>query len=589
MKRTRGKTKAGKNWRRSPEDGLSVICLELDASDGVVRRFLQRHFRCAFELRRALQRDGRSRARTYWESRRERQRTSPAKVRERLGLSQTGFEQLAKEHLEGSTRLSAHLTKAFALHMADSVWEPVKRNLFNDSSGHRGGIPGVGRYYEFTRIPGRARSHTTPRKWETYRLHGTLQGHLDAYRAPGVKARSVQDVIELHKQASERHAQAQAAQPEQRLHDEGVRVLEQGKRMRAPELQKGASWHDHQGALCMVVNLPGGELCLPVRLPSGAGRWERLEHFLSDPGCWHKLDLVRVQDHRAHGGWRYEAHLSVLKDGYVSEAEAARRAEIPLDRRAGVDVNVSNVTVSSTHEDGGDYRSGRIDFTDEEKAAAKRAAKEHAKRQRKLDRSRRGTNPEQYEPSKAQAAHNERRAQSGLAPVTFATPMGPRVANKAGVPKCAYRHDKLSKTYLRVRAALAQSSRALSQAKHARSLVFAKRMVAQHGARFIIEDNLIANWKKLWGKRIALFSPGMLVVALASYANACGGWSRKASTYHTRLSQICPCGHDVSKTLKDRVHDCDHCGLYADRDEISAALGSCVTHSEPRRPALSAR
>jgi hypothetical protein len=291
-----------------------------------------------------------------------------------------------------------------------------------------------------------------------------------------------------------------------------------------------------------------------------------------------------VQDHHAHGGWRYEAHLSVLKGGYVSKDEAARRAEIPLDRRAGVDVNVSNVTVSSTHEDGGDYRSGRIDFTDKEKAAAKRAAKAHAKRQRKLDRSRRGMNPEQYEPSKAQAAHNERRAQSGLEPVTFATPMGPRVANKAGVPKCAYRHDKLSKTYLRVRAALAQSSRSLSQAKHARSLVFAKRMVAQHGARFIIEDNLIANWKKLWGKRIALFSPGMLVVALGSYASACGGWSRKASTYHTRLSQICPCGCDVSKTLKERVHDCDHCGLYADRDEISAALGSCVTHADPADP-----
>ncbi len=581
MSKTRGKTKAGQNWRRGPEDGLAVICLELDVSAGTLRQRLQRHFRAAFELRRALQCDARSRCRTYWGSRRERRKASPAQVRERLSLSQTGFEKLAKEHVEGSEKLQAHLTKALALHMADSVWAPVKRNLFNDSSGHRGGIPGVGRYYEFTRIPGRARSHTAERKWETYRLHGTLQGHLDAYRAPGLAARSVPDVIALHAQAGELHAQAREVDGD--AHDEGVRVLDQGKRMRAPELTT-RSWHDHQGALCMVINLPGGELVAPVRLPSGAGRWERLAHFLASPDCWHKLDLVRVQDHRAHGGWRYEAHLTVLKDGYVSEAEAQRRAEVPRDRRAGVDVNVSNVTVSSTLEDGGDYRTDRIDFTKQELAAAKRRAREHAREQRKLDRSRRGCNPEQYEPSKAQVKHNERRVKAGLEPVVFSAPMGPRVANQAGVPKSAYRRDELSKAYRRTRAVLAQSSRSLSQAKHARAREFAKRMVAAHGARFSIEDNLIANWKRLWGRRIGLFSPGMLCVALDAYASACGGYCRKASTYHTRLSQICSCGRDVIKTLKDRVHDCAGCGIVADRDEMSAALGSCVTHADPTDP-----
>ncbi|MBW8698384.1 hypothetical protein MBT84_02225 [Streptomyces sp. MBT84] len=36
------------------------------------------------------------------------------------------------------------------------------------------------------RMPGRARSHTTARKWEAFGLHGALAGHLAVYRHRGL-------------------------------------------------------------------------------------------------------------------------------------------------------------------------------------------------------------------------------------------------------------------------------------------------------------------------------------------------------------------------------------------------------------------
>ena len=68
------------------------------------------------------------------------------------------------------------------------------------------------------------------------------------------------------------------------------------------------------------------------------------------PDRWHKVDLVRTRAPHAPGGWRYEAHLMVLTAPYVSPSARARRAEVAVaeaDRVAGIDVNVSNLTIAS--------------------------------------------------------------------------------------------------------------------------------------------------------------------------------------------------------------------------------------------------
>ena len=108
--------------------------------------------------------------------------------------------------------------------------------------------------------------------------------------------------------------------------------------------------------------------------------------------------------------------------------------------------------------------------------------------------------------------------------------------------------------------------------------------MAAHGNTITIEDCTVSSWARLWGKRIQLFSPGMLIAAVAAECQASGGRLQRAATRSTALSQHCPCGQRVPKTLAQRTHDCPHCGLRADRDIVSASLAACVQLTDPEDP-----
>ncbi len=566
--RRRGKSKA----RNFSYDGpVAVIRLELDGSGDRARRRLQRQWEAVFRLRRALQRDAAARCRTYWAAHHERG-DDPKALRTRLGLSRKGIEAAAKTHIEASGWMRDHLTKAVGLHVADEVWETIDRHLFADSSGRRHGPPRVGSWWDFTRIPGRARSHTKDQPtWETYRLVGTLDGHLATYR---------------HRQlpAGVRTAHHAADQPA------SISILAQPARLPAPTRPVSKSWWHHDRALAVVfTGLPVDDLVLPVRLPSGAGQWSHLAHFLADPNIWHKIDLVRVRDRKAPGGWRYYAHLLIHGRGYQSPSTIARREQIPAGRRAGVDANVSNLTVAS-------FAAAqperplveRIDCTDAQQRAAARAAQRTRSRQRALDRSRRNTNAAQYGPSVRQHKRAERRTAEGLPAKQIANPGGARHARVDGVPLRAYRHDELSQRYQRTRCDHATAARRTSQAKRARAAQIAAAIVAAHGNTVTVEDCRISTWARLWGKRIALFSPGMLVTALAAECKASGGQFFRAGTRSTAMSRHCLCGGRVPKTLAQRIHHCPHCGLRAARDIVSAALAACVNLADPDDPSTAA-
>jgi hypothetical protein len=404
--------------------------------------------------------------------------------------------------------------------------------------------------------------------WETWRLVGTLDGHLESYRHAQLPT-------------SVTTGMAAAAQPT------GTSIVAQPPRLSAPGRPTSGSWWDHDRALAVVfTGLPGGDVVLPVRLSQGAGTWAHLCHFLADPEVWHKIDLVRVRDSKAPGGWRYYAHLLTHQAGYQSAATQARRAEIPTDRRAGVDANVSNLSLAS-FQDGNPEQLvlGQIGCTDEQQQATARAAHRARARQRALDRSRRNTNPNKYGPSPRQRTRAARRAARGLATRQITNPGGPRHARADGVPLRAYRQDSLSASYRRTRAEHGADARATSQAKHARAREVAARIVATHGNTITVEDCSISTWARLWGKRIALFSPGMLVAAIKRECEASGGVLSRAGTRSTALSQHCVCGVRVSKTLAQRTHDCPQCGLHADRDIVSATLAACVTLADPDDPA----
>ena len=573
---------------------MFVIRLELDLSaDARMRRRVEKHWGAAFTERRALQHDAQDACAAYQAERAgvrhrksaaaHKQARKAAKVaghplppapeaaiRARLALTRKGLEDRARAHRTRSGHLRDHITAATAQHLADEVWVTCGRHLFPDQSGNYAGPPNTGYWHDFTRIPGRARSYTkTGGTWETYRLSGTLQGHLDAYAAvPGITV-------------------AEAAVPRP-----GARMLSQPASLSPPALT-ARTWRDHGGPLAVVyTGLPGGDLVMPVRLPQGSGQFPRLAHFLSDPACWHKIDLARVRDRRAPGGWRYYAHLTVLGPGWTSPATREARQNAPVGRLAGVDGNVSNLAVASVPAPG-DRDSepglllsrlaaspGQQKVTKDEKTAARR-------RQRYLDRSRRAANPAQYQPSRKQQARDARRTQAGLPARDAGVPGGARHANKAGIPVQAYRKDHLTKGYRETRADHAAAASATAQRRTAYARQAAQQLIAVHGPNFITEDVKLSAWQRRWGGRMAVFTPGRLLAALAAECQAAGGSMIRAATRTTVLSQHCTCGARARKNLSQRVHQCT-CGITGDRDLVSAALATAVILTDPGDPATAA-
>ncbi|HET7754637.1 MAG TPA: hypothetical protein VFK85_12070, partial [Anaeromyxobacteraceae bacterium] len=415
------------------------------------------------------------------------------------------------------------------------------------------GKPGVGGWYDFSRIPGRARSHTRPRKWETFRLHGTLAGHRRAYT----------------------ESDGRFFQP---------------RSMRAVATPS-ASWWSHEGPLVMVLTgISGGDLAVPVRLPASPCNQAVLDHHLSNPALWHKVDLVRQRDPMAAAGWRYEAHLMVLTTPYVSQETARRRAVAATQsagRKAGIDVNVSNVTVAS-HKNGEDLRITRVTRDAGGREGAEQRAAKKRRHERALERSRRAANPERYDLSRRQQDEAQRRADEGLPP-RAAIPKGGRKSRADGKPLVAYRTDHLSRSYRRKRAAFATEAAAAARAKRDHARRIAGSIVLQHGFQLAVEENGLSAWARRWGRTLHAFAPGMLIaaiereaVATASQARLHGGLVR-ASTHATALSQHCLCGRRVEKTLAERAHYCP-CGLSGDRDAVSATLAAHLVFGDVADP-----
>ncbi|MGE7389479.1 transposase [Streptomyces sp. NPDC004126] len=561
----RGKNKAPK-WKK-PDDGMvSVMVLPLAVTDPADLTRLGKLFGAMWSIKRAVQRDARNKVDACWAAKHERDRDGAKAVRQRLGLSREALERCAYRHLEDSGHLKHHASKALAMHMADEVWNGVQRHLFPDATRKRFGRPKAGRRHDFTRIPGRARSHTTASKWETFRLVGSLHGHAMAYTGGG--RHEVQQPRRMPKPAVP------------------AGTLPTGKTTASgkPGMRK-ATWWDHTGPLAVVFaggpDSPAGDLVLPVRIPQGPGQWARVEHFLANPGRWHKVDLVRCRKASVPGGWVYEAHLMVLGPGYTAPAVRQMREEAAaLDRVGGVDGNVSNLSIVSfpatLDPAEGLPASTEITLTDAERTLLEKQAKKQRGRARALERSRRSTNPAQYGLSKKQTLRAERRASKGLPVKTVAVPGGARAGRTDGVPKQAYRRDRLSEGYRWQRARQAEHAASAAEHRRHRARQIARQIIAAHGVNLTVEDCDIRTWYRLWGKRLSQTTPGMLISALDVECRAAGGRLVRASTWSTALSRHCMCGERVSKTLRDRKHQCTACGLIGKRDLVSAALAAFV-------------
>ena len=178
---------------------------------------------------------------------------------------------------------------------------------------------------------------------------------------------------------------------------------------------------------------------------------------------------------------------------------------------------------------------------------------------RKLDRSRRANNPQNYNPD--------------------------------GTVKKGAKRWKKTKTYIKARTELAGLLR--KEAAHRRCLV--GRVVNETlrmGSVFKYEK---ISWKALqrrYGRSVGLRAPGMYFRELARKAESAGGMILEFPTripvlgsegMHVGLSSFChPCGTRQRKPLSCRWHVCS-CGMHVQRDLYSAYLARFVEQGEDGR------
>ncbi len=164
--------------------------------------------------------------------------------------------------------------------------------------------------------------------------------------------------------------------------------------------------------------------------------------------------------------------------------------------------------------------------------------------QRKMDRSRRATNPDNFNPN--------------------------------GTVKKGKNKWNSSLNYLKVRNRKANLERKL--AAHRKSLHGELvNNILKLGDIVKLEKLSYKAFQKLFGKSVGKRAPGIFVSHLKNKAERAGTRVVEIPTYSTKLSQICQCGRVQKKSLSERVHCCE-CGVVAQRDLYSALLAK---HIEP--------
>jgi len=167
--------------------------------------------------------------------------------------------------------------------------------------------------------------------------------------------------------------------------------------------------------------------------------------------------------------------------------------------------------------------------------------KKKRKLQRKLDRSLRATNPDNYNPN--------------------------------GTVKKGKKFKK-SNRYQTVSKDLAETDRVL--AAHRKSL-HGKDIneILAMGTRIQTEKVSYKGWQKRYGRSIGMRAPSMFMDSLKRKAENAGGYLFEFPTQTTKLSQTCHiCEETVKKPLSKRWHIC--CGIRMQRDLYSGFLAKCV-------------
>ena len=174
---------------------------------------------------------------------------------------------------------------------------------------------------------------------------------------------------------------------------------------------------------------------------------------------------------------------------------------------------------------------------------AKRLKKYIRKIQRAMDRSKRLSNPDNY--------------------------------NINGTVKKGRLKWSFSNGYIRLKAKLSEMHRILAAYRKTEHGKLANIAISE--ANIITAEKLsYKSFQKNYGKSIRDKAPGMFMSILRRKAENAGGKVIEFSTKTTKLSQTCQCGNINKKPLSQRWHICPVCGIKAQRDLYSAYLGLFV-------------
>ncbi|MDY6899231.1 MAG: transposase [Cyanobacteriota bacterium] len=214
----------------------------------------------------------------------------------------------------------------------------------------------------------------------------------------------------------------------------------------------------------------------------------------------------------------------------------------------GLDLNISNIAFVA------DNKAGLLPFADK----APTFEREIKAIQRKMQRTQRMHNPDNYEPD-------------------FEKEVGNKTVVKKGKVRKGKKKWNNSKNYLKLRRKKADLERRKSSYAVGSNRGLVNELL-RHGNNFKTENVSVKAWHKRYGKAISAKSPGFFQSKLTCKAENAGGQLVKFSTKKTALSQTHLDGSRIKKSLSQRVH-VDVTGIRMHRDIFSAYLSRFV-HDE---------
>ena len=219
------------------------------------------------------------------------------------------------------------------------------------------------------------------------------------------------------------------------------------------------------------------------------------------------------------------------------------------DGVVGLDLNISNIAFVA------DNYAGILPFAQ----GVPTYEREISALQRKMQRSQRANNSDNYQPD-------------------FTAKKGRKTVTKKGKVKKGKRRWNKSRTYVKT----AAKKRELERKKTAYARSQNRNVVNEvlrHGNQIKTENVSVKGWQKRYGKAISAKSPGFVQSELKRKAESASGSFVKFSCQKTALSQTHLTGEQIKKSLSERVHY-DKSGFVMHRDLFSAYLARYVNQDE---------